>query len=180
MLKSLNHIVISALENQPHWQGQQQWQQVLNSWVQVVGATAARQTRPHSLVRDILYVATSSSAWVQDLQFKRPVILQQLNAHLSSPLVDIRFSTAHWHQDNSAPPTTSLQAHPSHLGEAVSEFPSSHLSNSNTPQLAFQEWVEMIQVRSRMLPLCPQCHCPTPPGELKRWQVCGLCAAKQW
>ncbi|NEP50291.1 MAG: DUF721 domain-containing protein, partial [Moorea sp. SIO3C2] len=30
------------------------------------------------------------------------------------------------------------------------------------------------------LPLCPQCKCPTPPGELQRWDVCGLCAIKQW
>jgi predicted nucleic acid-binding Zn ribbon protein len=30
------------------------------------------------------------------------------------------------------------------------------------------------------LPRCPQCQCPTPPGELERWSVCAVCATQRW
>lgn len=182
MLKSLNHILLGAFENQPQWKGQQQLQQILDCWVQVVGVKDAQQTRPHSIVRDTLYVATSSSVWVQDLQLKRHFILKQINARLSSPLTDLRFSTAYWHRDELAPSSTSTswQEHPSHWTETTSVSPVSQPPSPKTPHLAFQQWAEGMQARSQQFPLCPQCHCPTPPGELQRWRVCGLCAAKQW
>ncbi|WP_254567846.1 DUF721 domain-containing protein [Oscillatoria sp. HE19RPO] len=47
-------------------------------------------------------------------------------------------------------------------------------------QGTFQRWAQGVQARSQGLPLCPHCGCPTPPGELDRWSVCALCAAKQW
>lgn len=47
-------------------------------------------------------------------------------------------------------------------------------------QGTFERWAQGVQAQSQGLPLCPQCGCPTPPGELDRWSVCALCAAKQW
>jgi predicted nucleic acid-binding Zn ribbon protein len=32
-----------------------------------------------------------------------------------------------------------------------------------------------MRSRGQTLPLCPQCQSPTPPGELARWTVCGVC-----
>ncbi len=49
------------------------------------------------------------------------------------------------------------------------------------PQTAlesFHGWAHLVRQRSYSLPLCPQCHCPTPQGELQRWMVCALCATK--
>ncbi|HAX87688.1 MAG TPA: DUF721 domain-containing protein, partial [Cyanobacteria bacterium UBA11370] len=119
MFKSLNHISI-ALENQSVFQQQQQLQQVLNCWAEVVGEQVAQHTRPYGISKDSLDVATSSSVWVQDLKFRRYLILKQLNAHLSSPLADIRFSTSQWHQD-STELSSSEQEHPSYVGEAIEE-----------------------------------------------------------
>ncbi len=54
-------------------------------------------------------------------------------------------------------------------------------STQVTPQAAlesFHGWARLVQQRSYSLPLCPQCHCPTPQGELQRWMVCALCATK--
>jgi predicted nucleic acid-binding Zn ribbon protein len=37
-----------------------------------------------------------------------------------------------------------------------------------------------MRSRSQQLPLCPHCQCPTPAGELERWQMCSICATKHW
>ena len=184
MLKSLNHI-LAAVENQPQWQGPQEFQRLASVWSQVVGAAVADQTRPFSISRDVLYVATSSSVWVQELKFRRRSILKKLNALLSIPLTDIHFSTTQWQNDTSAATwgansATLWQEHPSLV---VDTAPASAIIDPPlpcNPHSTFQNWAAAMQARSLSLPLCPQCQCPTPPGELQRWTVCGLCAVKQW
>ncbi|NER00047.1 MAG: DUF721 domain-containing protein [Cyanothece sp. SIO2G6] len=51
---------------------------------------------------------------------------------------------------------------------------------SDTPTQIFHNWAVQIQARSQHLPRCPSCSSPTPIGELERWGVCSLCAAKRW
>lgn len=185
MMKSLNHI-LGEVENQPEWQGPQQFQLLLKVWEQVVGAAMAQQSRPASISRDVLYVAASSSVWVQELKFKRRLILKKLASVLSIPLIDIRFSTTQWLKDTStdnwgaksAP--TLWQEHPSQVGEMHSGTVLEETAQLQNFDSAFQNWAEIMQARSLCLPLCPQCQCPTPTGELQRWTVCCLCAAKQW
>lgn len=205
MFESLNRI-LSKLENQPLWQERQQLQQLLACWAEIVGTKAAQETRPFAIARDTLYVATSSSVWVQDLKLKRYQILKQLQAKLSIPFTDIHFSTAQWSLDATDSSTTSLSQHPSYMGgklgnslagvgndagdgedEALtpsSSLPipldSASLPTAKDPQSAFARWAQILQARSQSLPLCPQCGCPTPKGEIQRWHVCALCAAKQW
>lgn len=179
MLKSLNHI-LGKVENQPQWHGPQEFQLLLKVWAQVVGSQVADQTRPCSLTRDVLYVATSSSVWVQELQFKRRFLLKKLNGCLSISLTDIRFSTTGWQittpigGENVA---TLWQEHPSRVTPNV--VPTS-VSVPQNPDAVFQNWAQLMMARSQNLPLCPNCQCPTPPGELERWRVCGLCAVKKW
>jgi len=181
MLKSLNHI-LATVENQPQWQGPQEFQRLLQVWSEVVGKAVADQTRPCSISRDVLYVAASSSVWVQELKFRRRTILKKLNAHLSTPLTDIHFSTTQWQEISAAtwgPNSARLwQEHPSRVVETDS-LPISQNDLPQDPKLAFQNWAKQMQARSQSLPLCPECQCPTPPGELDRWNVCGLCAVKQ-
>ncbi|NET59658.1 MAG: DUF721 domain-containing protein [Symploca sp. SIO2E6] len=184
MLKSLNHI-LCKLEEQPEWEGLKQFQRLVNCWRQVVGATVAQQTQPYSISRDILYVATSSSVWAQELQFKRRFILKKLNAQLTIQLVDIRFSTAQWKKNNRSNEVSELQSsswqeHPSYLAETVSVSPIESTAAVEDPHSAYQRWVKLMQTRSQQLPWCPECQCPTPPGELQRWGICCLCAAKRW
>lgn len=185
MLKSLNHI-LGEVENQPEWQGPQQFQLLLNVWSQVVGAAMAQQTRPSSISRDVLYVAASSSVWVQELKFKRRSILKKLNAQLPSPFTDIRFSTTQWIKDAATDnwgaklASTLCQEHPSQVVETPSDEKPEETAQLTDSDSAFQNWAQMMQARSLSFPLCPQCQCPSPPGELQRWNVCCLCAAKQW
>ncbi|TAF08171.1 MAG: DUF721 domain-containing protein [Nostocales cyanobacterium] len=180
-LKSVNNI-LDILKLEAKWQ-EQPFQRLLKCWQEVVGAKVAAQTRPLSIQRDVLWVATASAAWAQNLTFGRKTILfklnQQLNPNLPTPLIDIRFSTAEWKHSplpNDQQPTISPQAHPSYLGESISE--SEVNPTAENARTAFENWARTRQERSQNLPLCPQCQCPSPPGELQRWGVCSPCAAK--
>jgi len=183
--KSLHHI-LSALEEQNRWQ-EQPFQLLLKSWPEAVGAIVMAHTRPLSIQRSVLVVATSSAAWAQTLTLERQRILEKLNVKLPSPLVDIRFSTAQWQRPKvsnlSAENQTStqlLREHPSRLGDVPRVPETNQISNFQNPYAAFQHWAAVVQVRSHNLPLCPQCHCPTPQGELQRWATCSICAVKKW
>lgn len=190
-LRSL-HQLLGNLHTQPP--AIQQFQRLLQIWAEVVGDGVAAQTRPVSVERSVLYVATSSSAWAQDLVFKRRRLLQKLNARLSKSglelLLDIRFSTAQWQDvpDDRPAPGSEQQAkawaeHPSRVTAAES---GAEVGDENcpppgeTPIAAFEQWATQVRSRRQTLPLCPECQSPTPLGELQRWQVCGVCVAKQW
>jgi predicted nucleic acid-binding Zn ribbon protein len=178
-LKPINDI-LSVLEQQAKWQ-EDPFLGVLQCWVEVVGKAAANHSRPLSIQRDVLRVATSSAAWAQNLTFSRQTLLTNLNTKLSMSLVDIRFSSAGWQksQELSPPqPNVSPQEHPSYLGDIKIYTTVSNTTGENAHQV-FESWARARQMRSQGLPLCPQCQCPTPVGELQRWGVCALCSAKQ-
>ena len=176
--------ILKCLQAESRWQ-EQPFQIVLKYWSQAVGLAVAAHTRPVSISREVLWVATSSAVWAQELSFRRQNILEKLNPHLSSPLLDIRFSSARWQLPENSNLEASSQAtrdltrnHPS----LVVNFPDSNrrqISNLK-PSDAFNNWAKAMQARSHHLPLCPQCNCPTPAGELQRWGICSICAAKQW
>ncbi|MBW4559733.1 MAG: DUF721 domain-containing protein [Mojavia pulchra JT2-VF2] len=177
--KSVNDI-LGVLEKQAKWQ-EQPFQCLLQCWAEVVGVVVAAHTRPLSIQRDVLRVATSSAAWAQNLTFKRQTLILKLNEKLPTPLGDIRFSTAGWQsppEERKQQPSILPHEHPSYLGDA-----SSSPQNVTPPEMnakaAFGRWAKAKQVRSHGLPLCPQCESPTPPGELQRWRVCSFCAAKE-
>lgn len=167
----------------PH---QQDYQRLVESWERAVGPKVSKYTRPLSVERGVLKVATSSAAWAQNLTFERHRILQALNVGRSSPITDIRFSTRDWWKGEEKIPSQAAQQqgmwqeHPSRLTDAIASDVTEEDAASVDPQAAFHRWAQRLQQRSQTLPLCPQCSCPTPPGELDRWSVCALCAAKQW
>lgn len=175
--KSLEQLV-GAFIKQNAWQ-EQPLQLVIKYWSGVVGAAVASHTRPLAIQRDVLRVATSSAAWAQTLTFERQRILIKLNPYLPNPLTDIRFSTAGWQRSPSNNKDTFIKTnHPSYLTTSTPRRNTQ--AATQNPQAAFQHWQEMTRVRSQGLPLCPQCQCPTPDGELQRWEVCSFCAAKKW
>ncbi|MDX2216647.1 MAG: DUF721 domain-containing protein [Oculatellaceae cyanobacterium bins.114] len=182
--KSL-HQLFSSFDNQDAWQAQQQFQKLLGCWFEVVGPVVAAHTRPVKIQRQVLQVATSSPAWAQNLVFERRRILEKLNTQLGSQFTDIRFSTAQWYsdapkQDKPDSTTVTWQEHPSRIDGELTEVRPTKTGMGTDPVEVFQQWSEMMRSRSHHLPLCPQCQCPTPTGELKRWSVCALCATKQW
>ncbi len=163
---------------------QQPIQRLLDCWQEVVGKVIATQTRPISIERDVLWVATSGAAWAQNLTFERQRLLKKLNKILPTPLVDIRFSTARW-QPTKKKSSTQLKIssldHPSYLGKVnnLNQNLNLHYRPKN-PDIAFANWSETIKTRYSSLPLCPNCQSPTPKGELERWGVCSICAARSF
>ena len=178
--KSINRILV-ALENQAEWQEPQQFRRLLACWPEIIGSKISAQTRPISISRDVLWVATASSALANTLTFQRQSLLKKLKAQISLPLVDIRFSTAQW-QNTTDPNLASVieEKHRSHVVETMLFPPTPPISAPKDASTTFQQWAELIQARSQHLPLCPQCQCSTPIGELQRWDVCGFCASQQW
>lgn len=219
MFKPLHHI-LDVIENQPGWLTQQQFRLILRQWTEVVGKDVAAHTRPTGIDRQILWVATSSPVWAQELSYKRQMILRKLSHLLTQKfgtpaqgtLNDIKFSPKYWQHPNfnTKNPEPNLAQHPSYLPPLPESFSpdsppdlaqnlSPNLPISLSPDLLSellpdsrpnsrpvsekrlsQSWWQKIQARSTHLPLCPQCQCPTPPGELDRWQCCSLCATKKW
>jgi predicted nucleic acid-binding Zn ribbon protein len=178
-LKSVNDI-LGVLEIQTKFE-EQPFQRLLKCWSEVVGSAIASHARPLSIQRDVLRVATSSAAWAQNLTFERQRLLLKLNPKLPTPLLDIRFSTAGWQSPKDSPKPEEvalLQKHPSYLGDRLNIRPNVNPSLNN-PNAAFGNWAKSIQARSHGLPLCPMCQCPSPSGELQRWNVCALCSTKQ-
>ncbi|MEH2178750.1 DUF721 domain-containing protein [Nostoc sp.] len=177
-LKSIND-VLRILEKQAKWQ-EQPFQRLLKCWAEVVSPVVAANTRPLSIQRDVLSVATSSAAWAQNLTFGRTSLLLKLNKKLPAPLVDIRFSTAGWQNPSveiKQQQSVSPHEHPSYLGDEINRPDATPTKDVNA---AFGHWTQIVRSRSHGLPLCPQCQSPTPHGELQRWQVCSVCAAKQF
>ncbi|MGB3205619.1 MAG: DciA family protein [Crinalium sp.] len=182
--ESINNI-LGALENQAEFQKITLFRRLLRCWASVVGTAAISHTRPISISRDVLFVATSSSAWSNNLSLQRYRLLKQLNAQLHIRLIDIRFSTAQWqdvvgqgnYEDERE--KSLISQHPSWVGDVVSlqgEIEQPKVTDAYT---AFENWAKRVKERSHQLPLCPQCQCPTPTGELQRWGVCSLCTSKQ-
>lgn len=210
MFKSLHHI-LDVIENQPGWETQQQFRLIIAKWSEVVGATVAAHTRPTGIDRGVLWVATSSSIWAQELTFKRHLILRKLSEKLGEKLrkkdastlgsidiKDIRFSPGQWRPrfDDASP---IMANHPSYLPPRIkqrlapappvkhgsSDLPSNAYQSNQSNQsikagINAQAWWQEVQDRSSHLPLCAQCLCPTPPGEIDRWGCCALCATKKW
>jgi predicted nucleic acid-binding Zn ribbon protein len=175
--------VLKLLQARGHWQTPP-LQILLKSWHDIVGSSIALHTRPISIHRDVLRVATSSAAWAQTLTFERKTLLIKVNQKLSAPLNDIHFSTAGWNSSTRIikPRRASHQEHPCYLEQNISNTVEKDVPaiGSNAVNTAFDSWVKKVQTSSQNLPLCPQCQSPTPSGELERWGVCALCAAKRF
>jgi hypothetical protein len=61
-------------------------------WTKAVGDTIAQQAQPAFMRGGVLFVKCSSSAWMQQLQFMKGKICEQLNRLLGNEVIkDIRF-----------------------------------------------------------------------------------------
>lgn len=176
---SLHHI-LNQLQKQPSWQLQANCFQILReNWEKVVGKTAFPHTRLLYIQRDTLWVAVSSAVWAQTLTLQRRQILKKLNHLLSTPLVDLYFSTAQWSNISDLSPDSIVVEDDLPLPPLDSENLAPQ-EKSLTPHQALERWKKKVLQRSQSFPLCPDCGCHTPPRELKLWQVCAICATKQW
>jgi predicted nucleic acid-binding Zn ribbon protein len=179
--------LLQSLIQQPAWQNYRQFCSIVDCWQKIVGEKISNNTRPIGISRGVLWIATVNSVWAQTLSMQRYVLLKKLNSQLSEPLTDLRFSSAQWHQNINSDRNTisnnrsaNKQKHPSQIDIEFDRVESEKTNLENTPKEAFQRWAKINKIRSHNLPLCPQCHCSTPPGEISRWNCCYLCVAQKW
>lgn len=180
--------LFNQLEKQPAWRRRGQFRRILENWSAVVGPAVARQSRPVRLEQTVLYVAVINPMWAQTLTLERIGILTKLNQQLQLDLSDLRFSSGDWFRrpnPKTAPrpaPTDNLpdwlRQHPSFEPGVISAPPP--VDHRPTAQESFQRWARVAQGMAAHRMLCPDCRCPTPPGELKRWSCCSICAAKRF
>lgn len=168
--------LFKGLESQDSWQAQRQFRIVVQHWPKVVGFAVARKTRPICIQRQSLQVATETAAWAQTLTYERLRILKKLNRYQTRPIRNIRFSTAQWHVGKPADPTQIATRHPSYTGQLIPPAK----AKPSTPSEAFETWAAVVQQMQQGQAVCPKCQCRCPQGELDRWALCSLCAAKQW
>lgn len=67
-----------------------QW---VTHWEKIVGTGIARRTRPASLKKGVLTVEVTDSAWAQELQFRKQVIMARLAKFVNNNqlVTDVRF-----------------------------------------------------------------------------------------
>jgi predicted nucleic acid-binding Zn ribbon protein len=176
--------LIQKLLLAPEWEKQRHYLLARDCWYKTVNAKIARYTRPLSLDRQILFIATQSAPWSQTLSLQRHQLLKKLNSQLSFILVDLRFSPVNWQEREIVTETQTIAAHPSSIVSNPSlERPENPVKIQNelhigkTPSEALEQWLATIKARSQSLPTCPCCHTPTPMGELERWGICAYCFA---
>ncbi len=64
-----------------------------SAWPEIVGPLLSGKTSPSRLKNGVVTVIVQNHAWAQELQLKKPVILEQANAVLGTGIVkDIRFT----------------------------------------------------------------------------------------
>jgi predicted nucleic acid-binding Zn ribbon protein len=179
--KSLDNL-LTTLQQQPQWENYH-YRQILGVWETVLDPAILSYTKPLAIRRQVLWVATLSPVWAQNLTLQRYGLLKKLNSQLTQPLTDIRFSAAQWHQVEEL---KNLQSsNPLEQSETYSTFlttlsfpDETEKAPAKSPEEAFQRWAKVLQSRSEQLPPCPRCQAPVLPQELERWSICGNCATK--
>jgi len=80
---------------------------IVGAWNEIVGESVAGHSQPRSIRNQILFIDVAHSTWMQQLQFLKPTLLDQVNAFLGEPLIqDIRFKLGKVPPTLPAPPKT--------------------------------------------------------------------------
>lgn len=175
--------ILKFVTSSPGWETYHQYCHLVECWRSLISPKVSTHTRPLYISRQVLWVATSSAAWAQNMSLQRYSLLKRLNPMLDEPLDDIRFSSALWHNvpqstTDGTQESTSKQPHPSDIPPDLISDEKDASSNNAHPQASFERWIEKMRLRAQNLPPCPLCQSPTPPGELERWNCCALCSTR--
>ena len=186
--------ILAQLENQPGWEKFREHRLLLTCWERVVSKQIAAHTRPLSVARQILYVATSSASRAQELSFQRYTLLKRLNKQLPFELKEIRFSSSGWHQKTQQiieqpalftisdrhKSKTALSSSTTQKQEDTTQNKSCSLSAQDKAKQAALRWIKMAEQRALNSLVCPKCNSLATKEELDRWNLCHHCIAQQW
>jgi predicted nucleic acid-binding Zn ribbon protein len=94
------------IQQQPGWEGVRDWGLIVQAWAAIVSPTIAQHSRPRSISRNILTIATNSSSLAHQLTFGRQALCRQLNNQLIIPVQDLRFMAVGYNSLTSNIPAT--------------------------------------------------------------------------
>jgi len=82
---------------------------IVGAWNEIVGDSVAEHSQLRSIRNQILFIDVAHPTWMQQLQFLKPTLLDQVNAFLGEPLIrDIRFKLGKVSPPDPTPPKTLL------------------------------------------------------------------------
>ncbi len=92
--------IVFQLQKQPGWADIRDWGSIVQAWKATVSPAIASHSRPKSIVRGIVTIATHSSSLAHQLTFGRQALCQQLNTQLIVPIVGLKFVPVGYTNDN--------------------------------------------------------------------------------
>lgn len=145
--------------------------QVFSQWEKMVGRMA-KHARPRRLDGDVLFVATASSVWSQELTFMSKAIISKINQALGGEYIkDIRFSEHLW---RTVSPEEKLQKREDELYgeedfEEVAPEVSLYIQDKEIDRALRKTFAAMEKRKMRLLRkgyrACPDCGCLYPPSK---------------
>ncbi len=83
--------ILPGIIQQKGWEIQLELYDIFRNWFELVGEEIAGCSRPLKVERGVLWVEVENSAWLQQLQYQKIWILDELNSFLQlSRLADLR------------------------------------------------------------------------------------------
>lgn len=83
--------VLPGLSRDNGWQRKLKLHSVFDHWTVIVDEDVAKHAEPLKIVQNVLWVEVENSAWIQQLQYQKLIILDALNEFLQDvQLEDIR------------------------------------------------------------------------------------------
>lgn len=84
--------LLSELIQKKGWKKQINRNRIFLIWDQLVGPEIAHHAQPQVIRGKVLWINVSDSVWIQQLQFQKIMLLEQINRNIDTSIEDIRFS----------------------------------------------------------------------------------------
>ena len=91
MIESISEIIRRIINKLSHTNGYRRaWLE--RNWLEIVGETARKHSRPHKVDKGVLYVSVDSSVWNQALFIDKVNLINRINKKFTCPFVqDIKY-----------------------------------------------------------------------------------------
>ncbi len=165
--------LLKIILSQPQWQEQKRFHELKKYWYEIVNHKVAQHTRPVSIKKEVLYIATSNAVWAQELSLQRRNLVKKINNRVEIPLENLHFASMKWYSNYIE--SCDLEDNKNEIHPSLTNPLPKRPDQVNTPQEALKSWFEQIKTRSTDWQACPRCQRLCPQGELKRWDICAIC-----
>ncbi len=161
--------ILQELQKSQTWRKPQEFLAIVEVWTQVAGTQVAKHSQPVRVQNGILWIATSSAVWAQQLTYQRDLLRQKLSQALPDlHLVELRFSTSGWQTKKTIGTATTTKS-------SAMKRKSFRWPPTEDVQERFGQVSQVLRWRREQSPPCPRCHQVSHPASLQRWGYCAAC-----